>query len=332
MADPARRPPILISRELPAESIALARSRADVDLYTGDRPLTKRELMARLAGRAGLVCLITDTVDAEVLAAAPALRVVADVAVGYNNIDVDAATRLGIVVTNTPDVLTETTADFAWALLMATARRVVEADRYVREGRFTQWEYMVLLGGDVHGKTLGVIGLGRIGRAVARRARGFDMRVLYHDAAESPGAAALGATRADLDTVIREADFLTIHTPLLPETHHLIGERALRAMKRTAYLINASRGPVVDEAALARALKEGWIAGAGLDVYEDEPRVHPDLIGLPNVVLAPHIGSGSHDTRVKMATLAVENCLAVLEGTRPPTPVNLDALGGRARR
>jgi glyoxylate reductase len=319
---------LLISRALPGQAVELARSRADVSLHAGDQPLTKAELIAGLSGRQGLVCQITDTVDAEVLAACPDLRVVSNVAVGYNNIDVAAATARGVVVTNTPDVLTETTADFAWALLMATARRVVEADRYVRDGRFTQWEYMVLLGGDVHGKTLGVIGFGRIGRAVARRALGFDMRVLYHDAAPAgPGVESeLRATRTDLATLLRESDFVSLHTPLLPETHRLINAAALRTMKKTAYLINAARGPVVDEAALARALGEGWIAGAGLDVYEEEPKVHPDLLGLPNVVLAPHIGSGSNDTRLKMAQLAVENCLAVLEGAPPPTPVNPEVL------
>ena len=322
---------ILISRALPEEVIALARSRADVDLHSGDRPLSKADLKARLRDRRGLVCLITDTVDAEVLTASPGLRVISNVAVGYNNIDVAAATKAGVVVTNTPDVLTETTADFAWTLLMATARRLVEGDRYVRAGKFLQWEYMVLLGGDVHGKTLGVVGFGRIGRAVARRALGFGMRVLYQDAMAAPAAveAELRASRVDLPTLLREADFVSLHTPLLPETRHLINAQSLRTMKRTAYLINAARGPVVDEAALVQALKEGWIAGAGLDVFEEEPTVHPGLIGLDNVVLAPHIASASHATRIEMARLAVENCLAVLEGRAPLTPVNPEVLARR---
>jgi glyoxylate reductase len=321
----------LLSRDLPGEVIAFARSRAEVDLHAGDRPLTKAELIHRLRSQRGLVCLITDTIDAEVLAACPELRVVANVAVGYNNIDVAAATRAGVMVTNTPDVLTETTADFAWTLLMATARRLVEADRYVREGKFLQWEYMVLLGGDVHGKTLGVVGFGRIGRAVARRALGFGMRVLYQDAMAAPAAveAELRATRVDLATLLRESDFVSLHTPLLPETRHLINAQSLRTMKRTAYLINAARGPVVDEAALVQALREGWIAGAGLDVFEEEPKVHPGLIGLANVVLAPHIASASNATRIEMARLAVDNCLAVLEGRAPLTPVNADALARR---
>jgi glyoxylate reductase len=331
MAQPGASSSILISRLLPDEVIAFAKSRADVDIHTGDRPLSRPDLKARLRNRRGLVCLITDTIDADVLGACPDLRVVANVAVGYNNIDVAAATEAGVVVTNTPDVLTETTADFAWTLLMATARRLAEGDRYVRDGKFLQWEYMLLLGGDVHGKTLGVVGFGRIGRAVARRALGFGMRVLYQDAVAAPPTveAELRATRVDLATLLREADFVSLHTPLLPETRHLINAQSLRTMKKTAYLINASRGPVVDEAALVQALKEGWIAGAGLDVFEEEPKVHPGLIGLANVVLAPHIASASHATRIEMARLAVDNCLAVLEGKTPPTPVNPEALGRR---
>jgi len=324
---------ILISCMLPDAAVRLARGRARVDIYDGEAPLRKPELMARLKGRQGLICLITDQIDDELLAGCPDLRVVANVAVGFNNIDVDAATRRGVVITNTPDVLTETTADFAWALLMATARRVVEGDQFVRQGRFTQWEYMRLIGGDVHGKTLGIIGFGRIGRAMARRAGGFGMRVLYQDAAPADAATerGLNATRADLATLLRESDFVSVHTPLLPETRHLIGADALKAMKKTAYLINASRGPVVDEATLVEALREGWIAGAGLDVFEEEPTVHPGLLGLSNVVLSPHIASASHDTRLKMATLAVDNCLAVLEGKMPPTPVNPEVLLARGK-
>jgi glyoxylate reductase len=314
---------ILISMGLLPEPIALARSRAEVDLHAGDDPLPKAELMARLKDKEGLVCQITDTIDAEVLGAAARLRVVANVAVGYNNIDVAAAHRRGIVVTNTPDVLTDTTADFAWALLMATARRVVEADRYVRAGKWHRWEFLRLLGGDVHAKTLGIIGFGRIGRAVARRALGFDMRVLYCDAVRADAAteAELCATFVDKAVLLRESDFVTLHSLLTPETRHLIDAEALRAMKPSAYLINAARGPIVDEAALVRALSERWIAGAGLDVFEAEPTIHPGLLRLDNVVLAPHIASATEATRHKMATLAVENCLAVLDGRPPLTPV-----------
>jgi len=310
------------------DAVTRARDRAEVDFHDVDAPLPRAELLRRLQGRQGLICVITDTVDENLLAACPELKVASNIAVGFNNIDVAAATRRGVAITNTPDVLTETTADFAWALLMATARRVVEADRYVREGRFTQWENMLLHGGDIHDKTLGIVGFGRIGRAVARRALGFGMRVLYQDAAAADAATEreLRATRTDIATLLRESDFVTIHTPLIPETRHLINAQSLRTMKKTAYLINAARGPVVAEAALGQALKEGWIASAGLDVIEEEPKVHPGLRGLSNVVLAPHIGSASADTRLRMANLAVDNCLAVLEGKAPPTPVNPEVL------
>ncbi|MGH7401621.1 MAG: 2-hydroxyacid dehydrogenase [Candidatus Rokuibacteriota bacterium] len=325
------KPAILISRQLPDPAVQLARSRAEVDAYAKDAAMPRAELLERLGGKQGLICVISEVIDEALLAARPGLRVVSNVAVGYNNVDVAACTRRGVVVTNTPDVLTDTTADFAWTLLMATARRLVEADRYTREGRFQQWEYMLLLGGDIHGKTLGVVGFGRIGRGMARRALGFGMRVLYQDAVAADPATEreLDATRVDLATLLRDSDFVTLHTPLSPETRHLINADSLRIMKKTGYLINAARGPVVDEAALVQALKEGRIAGAGLDVFEEEPKVHPGLLGLPNVVLAPHIASASHETRLKMATLAVENCLAVLEGKTPPTPVNPEVVTRR---
>ena len=324
---------IFISYPLPEEALQAARARAQVEVRAEATVLPRDGLIASLKGRQGLVCLITDIIDDALLTQCPDLRVVANVAVGYNNVDVAAATRRGVVVTNTPDVLTETTADFAWALLMATARHVIEADRYVRAGKWTEWDFRLFLGADIHGKTLGVVGFGRIGRAMARRARGFDMRVLYQDAVGADAATEreLRATRVDLGTLLRESDFVTLHTPLLAETRHLINASSLKTMKKTAHLINASRGSVVDEAALAHALSDGSIAGAGLDVFENEPQVHPGLLGLPNVVLAPHIGSASHDTRVKMTVLAVENCLAVLEGKRPPTPVNPEVLAASGR-
>jgi len=314
---------ILISNVLPEEALDLIPKDITVDYNGADTPLPKAELLARLKGKDGLVCHIVSAIDDEVLAAAPTLKVVANVAVGYNNIDVAAARRRGVVVTNTPDVLTETTADFAWALLMAAARRVVEADHFARSGRWQRWQWDLLWGADVHGKTLGILGFGRIGRAVARRASGFDMRVLYHDAVRPEPAVEreLRVTYAEPETILREADFVSLHTPLLPETRHLINERTLRLMKKTALLVNAARGPIVDEAALVRALKEGWIAGAGIDVFEEEPTIHPGLAPLPNVVLAPHIASASRDTRIAMATLAVRNCLAVLDGKPPLTPV-----------
>lgn len=315
---------VLVSNVLPAEALALIPNEIAVDYHNSQDPLPRPELIARLRGKDGVICHIVSAIDDEVLAAAPTVKVVANVAVGYNNIDVAAAHRRGVVVTNTPDVLTETTADFAWALLMAAARRVVEADRYVRSGQWDRWLWELLWGADIHGKTLGIVGFGRIGRAVARRAFGFDMRVLYQDAvpADATVERDLRASRVDLETLLREADFVSLHTPFLPETRHLINARTLRLMKKSAILVNAARGPVVDEAALVQALQEGWIAAAGLDVFEEEPKVHPGLIALTNVVLAPHIGSASRTTRVAMATLAVRNCLAVLDGKPPITPVS----------
>jgi glyoxylate reductase len=316
-------PKILISRALLDEPLALARSRADVDLHTGSDPLPRADLMARVADKHGLVCLITDTIDDAIMGSAPDLKVISNVAVGYNNIDVGAARRRGIVVTNTPDVLTETTADFTWALMLAAARRVVEADAFVRAGRWRRWEFLRLLGADIHGKTLGIIGFGRIGRAVGRRGLGFGMRVIYHDAVRADPAAEreLGASFVDQATLLALSDFVTLHCALTPDTHHLIDAAALGRMKRSAILINAARGPIVDEGALVQALREGWIAGAGLDVFEREPELHPGLAELTTVVLAPHIASATEATRIKMATLAVENCLAVLAGQPPLTPV-----------
>jgi glyoxylate reductase len=315
---------ILIPNVLPKESRDLIPSGIEVEYSDVDEPLSKAELVRRLRDKDGLICHIISTVDEEVLAASPALKVVANVAVGYNNVDVAAARRRGVVVTNTPDVLTESTADFAWALLMTAARRVVEADHYARSGQWTVWKWGLLWGTDVHGKTLGIVGFGRIGRAVARRALGFGMRVLYHDTLNAGAAVEreLNATAVDLETLLRESDFVSLHVLLSPETRHLLDERTLRLMKKSAILVNASRGPVVDEAALVRALSEEWIRGAGLDVFEAEPTIHPGLLTLRNVTLAPHIASASHDTRIAMATLAVRNCLAVLDGKPPLTPVS----------
>src|SRR6059036_25599 len=314
---------ILISNILPGKARELIPRDVTVDYNSSQTGLSKAELIARLRGKDGLICQIISTIDEEVLAAAPTVKVVANVAVGYNNIDVAAARRRGVVVTNTPDVLTETTADFAWALLMAAARRVVEADRYARAGEWKAWKWDLLWGADIHGKTLGVIGFGRIGRAVARRAGGFNMRILYHDALRADAAAEreFNATFVAKERLLADADFVTVHTNLTMETRHLIDEAALKRMKKTAVLVNAARGPIVDEAALVRALREGWIAGAGLDVFEDEPTIHPGLLPLPNVVLAPHIASASRDTRTGMAILAVRNCVAVLEGKPAITPV-----------
>jgi glyoxylate reductase len=315
---------ILISNVLPEEARRIIPPDFAVEYNDTDEALEKSELMRRLQGKNGLICHIISVIDDEVLGAAGGLEVISNVAVGHNNIDVAAARRRGIVVTNTPDVLTETTADFAWALLMAAARRVIEADQYARSDRWKVWKWDLLWGADVHGKTLGVVGFGRIGRAVARRGLGFGMRVLYHDTVRAGADVdrALNATAVDLETLLRESDFVSLHTLLSPETRHLINERTLRLMKTSAILINAARGPVVDEAALVKALSEGWIRGAGLDVFEDEPRIHPGLLPLRNVTLSPHIASASHETRIAMAVLAVRNCLAVLEGRPPLTPVS----------
>jgi glyoxylate reductase len=320
----AMRPKAFVTRVIPEPGIALLQEHYDVEVNREDVPLDAEALAARCRGVTAVVTLLTDRVDATLLDRCPDVRLVANVAVGYDNIDVAAATERGVWVTNTPDVLTETTADLAWALLLATARRVGEAERFVRAGKYRGWGIMMLLGGDVHGKTLGIAGLGRIGEAVARRARGFSMRVIYTDACRAPKELEreLGATFVDKATLLRESDFISLHMPLLPDTHHFIGEPELRQMKCSAYLINTSRGPIVDEAALAEALHASTIAGAGLDVFEDEPNVHPRLLACENAVLLPHIASASIETRTRMATIAAENCVAFLRGERPPTAVN----------
>jgi len=278
----------------------------------------------------GLYCLLTERIDSEVIdAAGENLWGISQVAVGYDNVDVEAATKKGIYVTNTPGVLTETTADFAFTLLMATARRVSEADRYVKTGEWKiPWGLTMLLGQDIWGKTIGIVGMGRIGRAVARRAKGMNMKILYYDVLRNEDVEKqLGAEHVDLETLLSESDFVTLHVPLLPSTHHLINEERLRMMKKTACLVNTSRGPVVDETALYRALSEGWIWAAGLDVWEGEP-TDPDnpLLTLENVTATPHIASGSYETRRKMALMAAQNLVEILEGRVPPNLVNKEVL------
>ena len=326
---------VLVVRALPEAALRLLEKHLTLDVHRRETPLSKAELMEQLPDKDALICQLTQRVDAEVLAAGPRLRVVANVAVGYDNIDLAAATARGIAVTNTPGVLDDTTADFAWTLLLGVARRVVEGDRLVRSGQWRGWDLLLLLGADVHGKTLGILGLGRIGRGMAQRARGFGMRVLYHDAVRAPEALEreLGVEWVEeKGQLLQQADFVTLHVPLLPETRHLIGAAELSWMKPTAFLINASRGPVVDEAALAEALEEKKIAGAALDVFENEPVVHPKLLALPNVLLAPHIASASVETRTCMAVMAAENVLAVLDGRRPPNLVNPEVYEKRAAR
>lgn len=320
---------VYITRRIPEPGIEMIRKEHEVEVNPYDRVLTREELLQAVKGKDGILCLLTDKIDAEVFdAAGPQLKVVSNYAVGYDNIDVNEATKRGIVVTNTPGVLTETTADLAWALILATARRIVEADKFTRAGKYEGWAPMLFLGQDVYGKTLGIIGMGRIGQAVARRAKGFNMKVLYNDIRRIPEELEkeLNATFVSLDELLEQSDFVSLHTYLSPETYHLINEERLRKMKKTAYLINTSRGPVVDESALVRALKEGWIAGAGLDVYEFEPKLVPGLAECENAVLLPHIASASIETRTKMATMAAENLLAVLAGKMPPNPVNPEVL------
>ncbi len=291
-----------------------------------DHIWTKTELIGRLksSNYNALYCMLTNQIDAEVLDAAPELKIVANMAVGYNNIQIDEATSRGVAVSNTPGVLTDTTADFAWALLMAAARRLTEADRFLRAGKFHGWGPLMMVGQDVYGKTLGVIGFGRIGRAVARRATGFDMEVLYFDRqpADSDTEKSLNAHPVELDELLRESDYVTLHTDYNPETHHMIGKAQLESMKRTAYLINTARGPIVDEGALAEALKNGTIAGAALDVFEREPEVLADLLEQENAVLVPHIASASLDTRTAMALMAADNIIAALRGEPPPNCLN----------
>jgi glyoxylate reductase len=295
-----------------------------VDLWDGRDAMPAAELRARLADKQALMCLLTDRIDAAVLDAGPGLRIVANIAVGFDNIDLAAARARGVTVTNTPDVLTEATADFTWGLILAITRRIAEGERLVRRGEWSGWALDFMLGSDLRGKQIGIVGLGRIGRAVAARADAFGMRVAFTTLdADASGASAAdpGWTALSLDELLTSSDVVSFHVPLTPSTRHLIDRRSILRMKRRAYLVNTSRGPVVDEAALAWALREGLIAGAALDVYEQEPRVHPDLLGLENVVLAPHLGSATVETRTAMADLAARNVLAVLAGSPPLTPV-----------
>jgi glyoxylate reductase len=315
---------IFVTRELPPKPMEALRHLPDVELRVNphDRVLTREELLDGVRWCDLLLCQLTDRIDAEVFEANPNLRLVANYAVGFNNIAVAEATRRKIPVTNTPGVLTDSTADLTWALLMAVARRVVEADKFMRAGKYQGWAPMLFLGTDVHHKTLGIIGLGRIGYAVAKRAQGFDMKVLYSDIEEKPYAAEVNAQFVDLATLLRESDFVTLHPFLDEKSTHLIDEAQLRMMKPTAYLLNVSRGPVVNEKALVKALKAGWIAGAGLDVYEREPEMEPELATMDNVVVVPHIASATIETRTAMGMIVYENAAAVLKGEKPPTCVN----------
>lgn len=315
---------VYVSRRLPDPVMAEFARRFTLVGASADRPATRAEMLAAAASVDAMAVTLTDRVDAELLAKAPRLKVVAVYAVGYDNVDVAAASRRGIVVTNTPDVLTEATADLTWALILAVTRRVPEAERLVREGQWEGWAPTQLLGVDVFGKTLGIIGMGRIGRAVARRATGFRMNVLYHSPRPlAPDMErALGARNVPLLQVFQDADIVTVHAPLNDSTRGLVGKDEISRIRRTGYLINTARGAIVDEPALIEALERGKLAGAGLDVYPDEPRINPRLVALPNVVLLPHIGSATHEARVKMGMVVLENIAAVLDGREAPNRVD----------
>ena len=321
------KPKVYVTRRLPQPALDRLEEVFEMEVNPEDRVLTREEILEKVKTCDVLLCLLTDTIDGEVMDANPNLKGIANYAVGFNNIDVEAATARKLPICNTPGVLTDTTADMAWTLMFAAARRVVESDVFTRAGKFKGWGPMMLLGVDVYGKTLGVVGTGRIGDAVARRSVGFNMKVLYYDVVPNEALERdIGAQRVELDELLKEADFVSVHVPLMPATTHFIGERELKLMKKTAVLVNNSRGPVVDEKALVEALKSGEIAYAGLDVFEDEPELAPGLAELDNVTLTPHTSSATVETRTKMGMLAAENAIAIIEGRKPPNIVNPEVL------
>lgn len=313
------RPLVLVTRKLPSKVISRLEEQCDVDLYVGENAISRDELLSRVKGKHAIICLLTEPIDGAVLdAAGPQLKVVANVAVGFNNIDLEACRARKVIATNTPDVLTNACADFTWGLILAVTRRLGEGERFVRSGKWPGWALDQLLGMELRGKQLGLVGVGRIGRAVAEKAPAFGMTVAYTDQHDL---GIPGATFMPLDRLLATSDVVSVHVPMTPDTKHLINQKALTKMKRNAYLINTSRGPVVDETALAWALKERIIAGAALDVYEKEPEVNPALLSLENALLIPHLASATTETRTAMADLAVSNALAVLNGQPPITPV-----------
>jgi glyoxylate reductase len=327
-------PSVFVTRQIPKAGLSLLRGCAQVKVWEGELPPPREVLLEEARAADGLLTLLTDTIDAELMDAAPRLRVVSNYAIGYDNIDVPAATERGIVVCNTPGILTDTTADFAFTLMACVARRVMEAEKYVRAGRWKTWGPMLCLGYDLHGATLGLVGLGRIGAAVAKRARGFEMRLLYYDVNRQPSLEQeLGLVFTDLETLLSESDFISLHTPLTSETYHMIGAEQFGLMKETAIFVNTSRGQVVDQAALYDALLSGSIAGAGLDVTDPEP-IDPDdpLLELDNCLVVPHIASASIATRTLMATMAAENLVAGLQGRMPRNPVNPEVFDSKERR
>lgn len=324
------KPRVLATRPLFPAAQQILNAHCEVDYWTNPERISREELLHRIKDKDALVCLLTEKVDLDLLTAAAKLRIASNVAVGFDNIDVAACTRRGVIATNTPGVLDETTADFAWTLLMAVARRIIEGEELARGGNWKGWDLDQLVGTDVFGKTLGIVGFGRIGKAMARRAWGFNMKVLYSDAVRAPEAVEreLRAEHRDLGDLLAHADFVSVHVPLLPETRRLFNADRLSKMKPTAFLINTSRGPVVDEGALVQALEARTIAGAALDVFEKEPAIHPGL-KRPNVVLAPHIASASIETRTKMACMAAQNVVAMFTGQRPPNMLNPEIFQSR---
>jgi glyoxylate reductase len=317
------KPGVFLTRRLPMPVMHRLKTLFDLKYNVHDRPLTKPEIIRGMRGRQALISMLSDPIDAEVIESDPYLKVIANYAVGYNNIDLKATSSRGIIVTNTPGVLTDATADLVWSLILSLARRVLEGDRLVRTGRWTGWNPTQLLGTDLTGKTLGIIGMGRIGQAVARRAGGFGLRLIYHNRRRLPVRLEkkLNASYRPLSRLLSTADIVSLHIPLTPETRHLIDHRVLERMKSTALLINTARGPVVDEKALVNALKHGKIAGAGLDVFEEEPKIEKGLFTLPNVVLLPHLGSATVETRMKMGFMVIENIQAALKGKPAPNAV-----------
>jgi glyoxylate reductase len=326
------KPSILVARAVFPEVIERLRQHFDVEHNQEDKVYTSEELASRLQGKDGMFSTLSEKVDQALLAACPQLKAVCNMAVGYNNIDVDAASRAGVIVTNTPDVLNETTADFGWALLMAAARRITEAEQWLRAGQWQKWRYDSFVGADLHGATLGIIGMGRIGQAIARRSTGFGMQVIYHNRsrlAPELEAQANNARYVSREELLRQADHVVLVLPYSPALHHTIGEAEIALMKPTAVLVNIARGGIVDDAALIRALRERRIAAAGLDVYENEPALNPDFLTLSNVVLTPHIASASVATRLAMANCAADNLIAALTGALPPNQLNPEATKGK---
>jgi len=320
---------VLVTRRIPEEALRLLSSHFEVDYRGRDTAIPRPEFLRKIKDKSGLLCVLTERVDEALLAVSPGLKAVSTYSVGFDHIDVPACTRRGILVTNTPGVLTETTADFTWTLLLAAARRLVEGDKFMRAGRYKGWDPLMMLGSDVYGKTLGIVGFGRIGQAVARRAKGFSMNVLYYDVQRvfPEIEKDLGARFVELRDLLRQADYVSLHAALSPQTRHLIDRKALALMKPSAYLVNAARGPMVDEAALVAALKRGRLRGAALDVYEREPKMAAGLAKLPNVVLAPHLASASLETRAKMGMMAAQALVDALALGRPPKhPVNPEIL------